>query len=117
MATDFLNVLTEARNGAIAVDLNEKFNRLLTAVLETAGTGKLTVEFKVEPAKQGFGGAVIEVNITHDVKMKVPELKVGSAMFYVLPDGSLSREDPAQTAMFEAEQKQSDKEKKTRGVQ
>lgn len=109
--TDFLNVLCEARNGAIAVDLNDKFNRVLTAVLETAGTGELTIKLKVEPSKQGFGGAVIEVNITHDVKLKVPELKVGSAMFYVV-DGELRREDPAQTQMFDIPSKE-----KVNGVQ
>ncbi len=97
---DLLNVLVEARSGGIIRDLNEKFNRVLTGVLETAGKGELVVKFSIEPAKQGFGGAVIEVDVTHDVKMKVPELKVGSAKFYVTKDGNLSRNDPAQEEMF-----------------
>src|ERR1700679_3104854 len=115
MAADFLAMLAEARNGQIAIDINEKFNRVLIAVRDTAGKGKLTVDFTIEPTKLGMGGVVVEVDVSHETKLKVPELKVGAAKFYVKANGELSRQDPAledQEMMFQEEPKE-----RKRGVQ
>lgn len=102
--TDFLQLLVEMRSGAVALDVNAKFNEMLSAVVETGGKGEFTLKIKASPSKLGMGGAVLEVETEHDVKVKKPELKVGSAVFFVTKDGQLTREDPAQTAMFEASQ-------------
>ena len=98
--TDLLQVLLDMRNGAVAADCNAKFNEVLKAVLETAGKGKLTIDLIITPAKMGMGGAVLEVETSHECKMKKPELAIGRSMFFVAPDGSLTREDPSQAAMF-----------------
>jgi hypothetical protein len=100
--TDFVSLLVDMRNGQVASDINGKFNEVLSAVLETAGAGELTVKFKIKPAKLGMGGAVIEIETEHETKLKRPELKVGRAVFFVTKEGALTRDDPAQTAMFEA---------------
>lgn len=97
--TDFINLLIELRDGQIAQDINEKFNEILAAVLRTAGKGKVTIEFLIEPAKMGTGGAVIEVGVEHDIKMKRPELRVGKAFLFVTPEGKLSRKNPDQIEM------------------
>ncbi len=100
MQNDVLSVLMDMRNGAVAADINGKFNEMTQAVLETGGKGELTIVLKLEPSKLGMGGAVLEVQATHDCKMKKPELKVGTAFFFVTRDGQLTRDDPAQSAMF-----------------
>jgi hypothetical protein len=64
--TDFVSLLVDMRSGQVAADINQKFNEVLSAVLETAGAGELTVKFKIKPAKLGMGGAVIETE--HETK-------------------------------------------------
>lgn len=98
--TDFMGVLASMRNGEVMRDLSEKFNEVLTGVLDTGGKGELTVTFKIEPAKLGMGGIVLEVSTEHKTKIKRPELQVGASTFFVGRDGRLTREDPHQTEMF-----------------
>jgi hypothetical protein len=109
MQNDILQTITDMRNGAVAIDINSKFNEMIQAVLETGGKGELTVTIKAEPSKLGMGGAVLEVQTEHVCKMKKPELAVGKSFFFVTKDGSLTRDDPAQTAMFELQQQQKEK--------
>ncbi|HXR75193.1 MAG TPA: hypothetical protein VN737_04400 [Bryobacteraceae bacterium] len=101
MPNDILSVLTDMRSGAVAMDINNKFNEMIQAVLETGGKGELTITLKAEPSKFGMGGAVLEVQTEHQCKMKKPELAVGKSFFFVTKEGQLTREDPAQAAMFE----------------
>ena len=84
--TDLLQVLLDMRSGAVAADCNEKFNEVLAAVLE--------------------------VQASHEIKTKKPELEIGKAFFFVAADGTLSRDNPAQSAMFQMDQADSVKEKK-----
>ena len=104
--TDLLQVIMDIRNGQVAMDINTKFNEVVKAVLDTAGKGELTIKLLVSPAKMGMGGAVIEAEVSHECKTKKPELKVGSGFFFVTKDGDLTRDDPAQVAMFELEQQE-----------
>lgn len=97
---DLLHLLLEMRNGAVAIDLNNKFQEVLTSVLEAAGKGELTITLSVEPSKMGMGGVVLEVSAEHKVKMKKAELPVGKAAFFVTKEGRLTRDDPAQEQMF-----------------
>ena len=101
MNNDLLSVLLEMRSGQVATDCNEKFNEVLAAVLETGGKGKLTIELHVAPSKMGLGGAVLEVETFHECKLKKPELGIGKSVFFVTKEGKLTRDDPAQSAMFE----------------
>lgn len=100
--TDFLQLLVDMRSGAVAQDINAKFNDVLSAVLDTGGKGELTVKIKFAPSKLGMGGAVLEIETEHECKLKRPELAVGKAVFFVSKDGALTRDDPAQSAMFES---------------
>lgn len=100
--TDLLAFIMDMRGGAVAQDLNEKFNEVVGAVLDTGGKGQLTIELNVEPSKMGLGGAVIEVSSEHKCKVKKPELAIGKATFFVTKEGVLTRNDPNQTSMFDA---------------
>ena len=97
---DLLQVLLEMRNGAVASDISAKFNEVVTAVTETGGKGELTITLNVEPSKVGLGGCVIEVEMKHKCKLKKPELEIGRSVFFVTKEGRLTRDDPAQEAMF-----------------
>lgn len=104
MNTDFLHILLEMRNGAVANDIGAKFNEVLKAVCETAEKGELTIKITVKPSKLAMGGQVVEVETQHECKMKKPELGVGRSLFFVDKDGRLTRDDPAQTDMFNTEE-------------
>ena len=108
---DVLQVLMDMRSGAVAMDINQKFNEMIGAVLDTAGKGELIITLKAEPSKLGMGGCVLEIQTEHVCKMKKPELPVGKAFFFVTKDGMLTRDDPAQVAMFELQQKEDAKRK------
>ena len=110
--TDILRVLFDMRNGQVAEDCSRKFAEVLQAVLDTRGKGELTIKLKIEPSKCAIGGAVLEVITSHECKIKKPELEVGSALFFVSPDGELTRDDPAQVAMFAETNNQTGQEKK-----
>lgn len=91
------------RSGQVATDCNAKFNEVLKAVIDTGGKGKLTIDLTIAPSKMGMGGAVVEVETTHEAKMKKPELAIGKSFFFVTQDGTLTRDDPVQSAMFSQE--------------
>ncbi len=101
--TDLLQVLLDMRNGQVASDVSQKFNEVLKAVIDTGGKGELTIKLFVKPSKMGMGGAVIEVETAHECKLKKPELEIGRSFFFVTATGDLTRDDPAQVAMFNLE--------------
>lgn len=103
---DFVNTVMEMRNGKVAADISEKFNELVSAVLDTGGTGKIAVTFDIKPARADVRGGVKEVTMSHSVKLSKPERPIGDSTFFVTPDGSLSRTDPEQMEMFSVEVKQ-----------
>lgn len=96
---DFVHLLMEMRNGAVAADCSRKFNEVLDAVLETGGKGEFTVKVFVKPSKLAMGGTVIEVETEHECKTKKPELSVGRSLFFITREGRLSKDDPNQTEM------------------
>ena len=110
--TDILRFLFDMRSGEVAQDISKHFDELKTAVLETRGKGKLTIELNLEPSKCAIGGAVLEVKADHTCKVKKPGLAVGSAHFFVTQDGDLTRDDPAQEALFAETNKQTGQEQK-----
>ena len=99
--TDVLAFILDMRNGAVAMDVNNKFNEMVKAVIETGGKGELVIKLLVKPSKMGMGGTVIEVETDHECKTKKPELAIGRSTFYVTKEGDLTRNDPAQENMFE----------------
>ncbi len=97
---DFLSTVADMRAGAVLMDVNDKFNELMDAVRATSSKGEIQITLKIKPTKLAFGGSVAEVEIEHTVKTKKPELKVGTATFYVSEEGRLTRDTPGQEALF-----------------
>lgn len=112
--TDLVAILMEMRNGQVATDCNLKFNEVLKAVLDTGGKGELTIKLMLKPSKLGMGGAVIEVQASHECKLKKPELAVGSSYLFVTNEGMLTRDNPDQVAMFDEKAERREMEKNDR---
>ena len=102
--TDVVHVLMEMRSGKVATYINEKFNDVLRAVLDTGGKGEVTIKLSIKPSKLGMGGVVLEVDMDADTKIKKPELAIGTSVFFVDKDGSLTREDPDQMGLLDAQE-------------
>ena len=103
--SDILQLLISMRAGRVVADINDKFNSVLAAVLDTGSKGKVTIDINIEPGKMGVGGMVLEVELSHNIKLKKPELQIGKAVFFVDRSGLLTTQDPDQEALFaEAEQ-------------
>jgi hypothetical protein len=86
----FIDTLTALRYGELHDELSEKLNELVTACSETGKAGALTLTLKLKPSK---GGAM---EISDEVKSKVPKLEHGSTLMFPTPEGNLQREDPRQ---------------------
>lgn len=97
--TDLIHTLLEMRSGQVAARLNERFNEVLDAVLITGGKGHVDIRLKISASKFAMGGAVLEIEMSHETKLQKPELNVGKATFQVL-SGKLYSGDPNQTEMF-----------------
>lgn len=108
MNADFIHILLEMRNGQVAADINRKLGELMDSVLETASVkgGRLILELNIKPSKFALGGTVVEVETSHECRIKKPELKIGRSLFFVAKDGELTRDDPNQEDMFINEEKQ-----------
>ncbi len=102
--TDILATLLDMQRGQAVSDINAKFNELLKAVLDTGLKGELTIKFMVKPAKFAMGGAVLEIETEHEVKIKKPELSIGKSLFFVTGEGVLTRNHPDQMSAFEEEE-------------
>jgi hypothetical protein len=97
--TDLLQVLADMQQGQVLCDCNEKFNELLKAVEDTGGKGELTIKVFVKPAKFALGGGVLQMELEHEAKTKLPELAVGSSLFFVKADGDITRNHPDQEVL------------------
>jgi hypothetical protein len=99
---EFVKTLVNMRNGALAVQLGEDLQKLVLAVCKTAKKGKLQLTLEVIPSRCDENG-VIEVDVSPQIKLTEPRLSPGKAIFFPLPDGTLSRNDPAQMTFFEGD--------------
>lgn len=99
---DLMNVLMEARNGALAVKLSRDFTKLVEGCVQTNQKGEMHIKLVLLPSKTDDGA--IQISISSDTKLKVPEFGVGSALFFVDDENNLTRTDPRQEALFESEQ-------------
>lgn len=90
MQKPFNLFLPEMRFGETVAELTEKMNELVAAVGNTNKTGSITLTIKLKPA----GGGAIE--ITDEIKAKIPTLPRGTSLFFATPEGNLQRNDPRQ---------------------
>lgn len=82
--------LPEMRFGETVNELTEKMAELVAAVGNTNKGGSLTLTIKLKPA--GCGA----IEITDEIKARIPELPRGTSLFFATPKGNLQRNDPRQ---------------------
>lgn len=90
MTRPFDATLRDIRFGGLVDELTQQMAALVAAVDSTQRAGELTLKIKLKPA----GGGAME--LTDEIKAKIPELPKGSSIFFGTPEGSLIRNDPRQ---------------------
>lgn len=86
----FTDVLRDIRFGVALDELSEEFNRLVAAVDNTSKPGELTLTIKLKPSTAGA------IELTDQIKTKLPQLPKGSSLFFPTVEGNLVRNDPRQ---------------------
>jgi hypothetical protein len=89
----FADFLQELDDGAVHAEMSSSLRDLIEAVNTTGKTGTLTLTIKAKPAgRNAFGNLIV----THEVKVKEPDNDRPESVWFVTPDGNLSRDNPAQ---------------------
>lgn len=93
MKKPFSLFLHEVRFGETVNELTEKMAELVSAVANTQKSGSISLTIKLKPA----GGGAIE--ITDEIKAKIPTLPRGTSLFFATPENNLQRNDPRQAEL------------------
>ena len=88
----FRRTIGELNYGDTEDELSAQVKRCVEAAAETGRMAKLTLVLKFKPA----GGRAGQVEISDSIKSNLPELDRGTSLFFVTPDGNLTRENPTQ---------------------
>jgi len=100
-AADFLGTLVVLNRGKTVIDCSRELQTVLDAVVETRKKGSLTIKLVVTP--EGFDretGRTNQVDIDPSIESKVPRHDQTPSVFFVTEDNKLTRDDPAQEALF-----------------
>ena len=89
-ANAFLVLLAETAGGDLVGEASEEMRKLVKALSERAGRGKLTLTLNL--ASTGNG----QIGYDYDVASKIPKAKSKLTIRYSTEDGGLSKTDPAQ---------------------
>lgn len=95
MAQSITDVLSQIRGGYALNDAGKKLAELVKAVNDTKKAGEITFTIKVAPDKNDDR----IVTMKPSVKAKIPERGYSEGIFFIAPDGRLTKEDPAQIEM------------------
>ena len=86
----FTDTLAQLRYGTAAEELTEMMATLIAKCTETGKGGSITLKLSVSPGKSG------QVEIVDSITTKLPEFSRSTSLFFVTPEGNLSRNDPRQ---------------------
>jgi hypothetical protein len=89
----FADTLTALRRGELVDELAEALNELTTACADTGKVGTLTVSIKLKPGSAG------QIEVTDEVKLKMPTPNKSSTLMFATPEGNLQRDDPRQMSI------------------
>lgn len=94
----FTDTLREMRSGITHDELSAKMQQVVEAVRRTGKPGELVLKISVKPFSKGNTDTL---NISDDIKVKVPELDRGGTVFFATVENNLSRRDPNQADLFD----------------
>ncbi|MGQ9945976.1 hypothetical protein [Pseudomonas aeruginosa] len=90
MKRPFLDTLRDVESGGLLDELTDAQHSLIDVIRLTNKAGELTIKLTYKP--EGAG----QMTIKADVKTKEPVLARGTSLFFLTPEGNLSRRDPRQ---------------------
>ena len=86
----FIDTLRDIEAGGLLDELSETQHNLIDAIRLTGKGGELTIKLAYKPDGSG------QMTIKADVKAKEPALSRGTSLFFLTPEGNLTRRDPRQ---------------------
>lgn len=86
----FIDTLRDIEAGGLLDELSEAQHSLIDAIRLTGKGGELTIKLAYKPDGNG------QMTIKADVKVKEPALSRGTSLFFLTPEGNLTRRDPRQ---------------------
>jgi len=89
-ARPFIDTLRDIEAGGLLDELSEAQFGLIDAIRLSGKGGKLVIELTYKPDGRG------QMNIKADVKVKEPTLSRGTSLFFLTPEGNLTRRNPRQ---------------------
>lgn len=95
-ARPFADLLRDQRAGGLHDELTQKLHELVSVVEGTGKAGKLVLTLEVKKHRNDLGGAMIVID---DVELKLPKSDRGGAIYFLTPEGNLSKSDPQQRTM------------------
>jgi hypothetical protein len=92
---DILSTICELNRGNFAIECGRKLQELSDAIIDTGGKGRLVITLDVTPSGLKKG-RINQFEVRPEVKITKPQHDQGSSIFFVTPDGKLTRDDPDQ---------------------
>lgn len=89
-ARPFIDTLRDIEAGHLLDELTEAQHSLVDAIRLTGKQGELTIKLVYKPDGSG------QMTIKADIKAKEPALSRGTSLFFLTPEGNLTRKDPRQ---------------------
>lgn len=89
-ARPFIDTLRDIEAGGLLDELSETQHSLIDAIRQTGKGGELNIKLIYKPDGSG------QMTIKADVKAKEPILARGTSLFFLTPEGNLTRRDPRQ---------------------
>lgn len=93
--TLFARAVDEVAYGQLSADLSEELANVVKAVKRTGGKGSLTLTLTVKPRGRDSG----QVELSGEVKPKIPQAPVAPSMLFATDEGDLVRDNPAQATL------------------
>lgn len=101
MAQSFTDIMSQIRGGFALHEAGKKLQELVTAVRATNKAGEITFTIKVAPDKTDDR----VITMKPSIKCKIPDKGFSEGIFFIGPDGRITKEDPAQVEMFSEREK------------
>lgn len=89
-ARPFIDTLRDLEAGHLLDELTATQHNLVDAIRLTGKQGELIIKLVYKPDGAG------QMTVKADVKAKEPQLSRGTSLFFLTPEGNLTRKDPRQ---------------------
>lgn len=89
-ARPFLDTLRDIEAGGLLDELTEAQHKLIDAIRLAGKGGELVIKLGYKPDGRG------QMTIKSEIKVNEPRMSRGTSLFFLTPEGNLSRRDPRQ---------------------